>query len=86
MLFGLRRAYVVLVVMILPAVNSSASSVIYQFEPISTSSSDSPPQIEATFQDVQPGTVLLTITSLGLANGEFLSDLYFNFDPTDNVN
>lgn len=87
MLFGLGRAYVVLVVTLLPAVNSDASSVIYQFEPISASPSagGSSPQVEAVFQDIRPDTVLLTITSSDLG-GEFLSDLYFNFDPADNVN
>jgi len=87
-LCALRRAFIGLVVVILPAVNSDASSVIYQFEPISISSSfgDSSPPIEATFQDIRPNSVLLTITSSDLANGMFLSDLYFNFDPADNVN
>ncbi|MGB7769449.1 MAG: hypothetical protein WBN22_11430 [Verrucomicrobiia bacterium] len=86
-LCALRRAYFVLVVMILPAVNSDASSIIYQFEPISPVRfpGGQTPQIQATFQDESPGTVLLTITSPDLGCGEFLSDLYFNFDPADNV-
>lgn len=77
-----------MVVMLLSAVNSDASSVIFQFEPIATSlpPGNSSPQIEATFQDTRPDTVLLTITSSDLTCGEFLSDLYFNFDPADNVN
>ena len=81
-------ACVVLVVMILPAVDSSANSVIYQFEPISTGPvpGGPAPQIDATFQATSPGKVVLTISTADLINGEFLSDLYFNFDPADNVN
>lgn len=86
-LCALRRASVVLGLMILPAVSSDASSVIYQFEPVSAVSfpSGQPPQITATFQDIQPGSVLLTISASNFAPDDYLSDLYFNFDPADNV-
>lgn len=47
--------------------------------------SDSPPWVSATFQDANNG-VLLTIANSGLATGEFVSGVYFNFDPADNVN
>jgi hypothetical protein len=73
--------------MFLSTVNLDAASVIYQFEPISPSlfPSNSSPQVQAMFTDEKPGTVQLTITS-DLAGGEFLDNLYFNFDPMDNVN
>jgi hypothetical protein len=88
MLCVLGRACVVLVVMVLPAANSIASSVIYQFEPVFTGPppGGQAPQIVATFQDISPGKVLLTISAANLIRGGFLSDLYFNFDPADNVN
>jgi len=81
------RICVVLAGIFLSAVNLDAASVIYQFEPISTNQfPGSPnPQVQAIFEDEKPGTVQLTITS-DLAGGEFLDDLYFNFDPMDNVN
>ncbi len=67
---------------------SNGQVVIYQFHPliIGAFPGAQTPQIEATFRDVNPGKVLLTVTSSGLAGGEFLGDLYFNFDPADNVN
>lgn len=87
MLCTFRRASVVLGLMMLPAVNSGASSFIYQFEPISVASVPSAPspQITATLQDVQPGSVLLTIAASNFAPDQYLSDLYFSFDPADNV-
>ena len=84
----LGRVCVLVAMPLLPAVNSSAGSVLYQFEPISTGPfpGGQTPQVTAAFQDISPGKVLLTISTANLINGEFLSDLYFNFDPADNVN
>jgi len=75
-------------VMILHAVTASASTVIYQFEPVSPGLpvGGQIPWVEATFQDTDPGKVLLTISTANLGGGEFLGDLYFNFDPAENVN
>ena len=86
-LYALGRVYFVLVIGLLSAVNSVASSVIFQFAPVSTGSfpGGQPPEIQAVFADENPGTVLLTLTSSGLGCGQFLSDLYFNFDPADNL-
>jgi hypothetical protein len=86
-LCALRRGYFVLVTMVFSTVTSDASSVIYQFEPVSTGPfpGGQTREIKATFEDKNPGTVLLTITSSDLGRGEFLSDLYFNFDPADNI-
>ena len=87
MLCVVGRVCVVLAGMFLFAVNLDAASVIYQFEPISTSLLSSSPnhQVQAIFVDEKPGTVRLTITS-DLAAGEFIGNLYFNFDPMDSVN
>jgi len=77
---------IVWTVMFFSIVSVNADSVIYQFEPISTGPlSPSAPELQATFQDEKPGVVQLNVTS-DLAGGEFVSDLYFNFDPKDNVN
>jgi hypothetical protein len=87
MLCVVGRICVVLAGVFFTAVNLDAASVIYQFEPISTSllPSSPDPQVQAIFEDEKPGTVRLTITS-DLPSGEFLGNLYFNFDPMDNVN
>jgi hypothetical protein len=39
----------------------------------------------ATFLDVAPGTVDLTIQNVGLSSGEFISGLYFNLNPLDHA-
>jgi hypothetical protein len=41
------------------------------------------PWVSATFLDASPGTVLLTVTNVGLSSGEFISGLYFNLNPAD---
>ena len=43
------------------------------------------PWVSATFVDVSAGAVRLTVTNVGLSSGEFLSGLYFNLNPADNV-
>jgi hypothetical protein len=77
----------VLAAMVLSVANSNGVVVIYDFHPIITNAVPGvqAPQVEATFTDINPGKVLLTITTSDLTSGEFLSDLYFNFDPADNV-
>ena len=87
MLCVVGRICVLLPGFFLYAVNLGAASVIYQFEPLSTSlvPGSSSPEVQAIFADEKPGTVQLTITA-ELPSGELLGDLYFNFDPMDNVN
>lgn len=61
--------------------------MIYDFRPVisNTLPGAQAPRIEATFTDIDPGKVLLTVTAMNLAGGESLGDLYFNFDPVDNM-
>lgn len=51
--------------------------------------SGSAPWVNATFTDVTPGQVLLTITNVNLTSGEFVDDsgggIFFNLAPTLNV-
>ena len=86
-LYALGRGYAVLVLSLLTVANSNAASVIYHFAPVTTGSfhGGESPEIQAVFADENPGTVLLTLTASGLGCGQFLSDLYFNFDPADNL-
>jgi hypothetical protein len=44
----------------------------------------SPNWVNTMFSDVSPGTVQLTISASGLADGEFLSAVFFNLDPSLN--
>jgi hypothetical protein len=44
------------------------------------------PWISATFQDVSPGIVDLTVSDISLTKGEFLGALDFNLDPLLNAN
>ncbi|MBU6410855.1 MAG: hypothetical protein KGR98_10760 [Verrucomicrobia bacterium] len=66
---------------------AEAGGILYQFDNVFSGSngfSDSPPWLDATFQDASNG-VLLTIANSNLASGEFVSGVYFNFDPADTV-
>jgi hypothetical protein len=40
--------------------------------------------VSSSFTDVTPGTVQLTISASGLVDGEFLSAVFFNLDPSLN--
>ena len=80
---GFKRACGIFVMTIPLALTSGASGVIFQFEP---ATSFNGPPVQATFQDIRENTVLLTITMSEGAGGEFLDNLYFNFDPADNLN
>lgn len=70
---------------------ANAVGVLYQFDNVfsysgSASSPAGPgPWVDATLQDAANG-VLLTVNNLGLTGGEFLSQLYLNINPADNVN
>ncbi len=49
-----------------------------------TPASGSPPWAEASFRDVSPGMVLLTITNLNLTSSEKVTELYLNLNPALN--
>jgi hypothetical protein len=82
---------VVLVMALLDPTKSNASAVLYQFDNVfsysgaASSPAGPAPWVNATLQDNANG-VLLTINNLGLTGGEFLSQLYLNINPLDNVN
>lgn len=70
--------------------NAGASDFYFYFDNVFSAVEVSapagpPPWVDAHFQDVTPGTVLLTLDNLGLSGAEFLSELYVNlstaFDP-----
>jgi hypothetical protein len=79
-----------LVIALFGPAKSTASGVLYQFDNVfsysgSASSPAEPgPWVDATLQDNANG-VLLTVNNLGLSGGEFLSQLYLNINPLDNV-
>ena len=61
-------------------------SFFYQFANVfaGTTPDGSPAWVSSLFSDVAPGTVQLKISANNLANGEFLSALFFNLDPSLN--
>jgi hypothetical protein len=65
---------------------AEAADILFPFAQVSTGKSQSAttPGIEATFQNVSPGTVRLTIANLDLGAKERLERLYFNLDPSLN--
>jgi hypothetical protein len=69
------------------AAKAGATGFLYQFG--TTISGTSPagggPWLNATFQDTTGG-VLLTMNTAGMTSGEYLSGVYFNLNPADNVN
>lgn len=72
----------------LGAANTMASGIAYQFNTVFSGAnafSGPAPWVNATFQDTNNG-VVLTIANSGLASSEFISGVYLNFDPADNVN
>ena len=80
---------VVLALWIHPAA-ATAAGVLYQFNDVFSysgsvsSPAEAAPWIDATFQDSANG-VLLTVDNPGLTGGEFVSELYLNLNPIDNV-
>src|SRR5690349_9683000 len=66
---------------------ASAYSFVYHFDtggdPIfsGTPPVSPAPWVDALFQDVTPGTVLLTISNPGLTANEKLTEFYINLDP-----
>src|SRR6516165_2353528 len=74
----------------LTVARGTASDITYHFDtvfPSAPAPAGSAPWVEATFQDVSPGTVLLTVTALNLASDLFIDGqpqggLYFNLNPS----
>jgi hypothetical protein len=73
----------------------NASGILFQFNtpfPTDPSPAGSGPWVDAFFQNVSPGTVLLTITNVGFASGEFVGGngnganggFFFNLNTNDN--
>jgi len=62
---------------------------LYEFDTVFSGQSTAPaspgPWTDVTIRDVTPGTVSLTVSNVGLSSGEFLSELYLNLNPSDNV-
>ena len=72
-----------------------ASGILYQFNapfPSDPDPASSAPWVDAYFLNVNPGTVLLTVTNVDLTSGEFIQGsgnganggLFFNLNPDDN--
>ncbi|HWX23027.1 MAG TPA: hypothetical protein VN578_24255 [Candidatus Binatia bacterium] len=83
-------ACVCLGVTLVGAQNLLASGIVYSFDNVFSGQSTPPagpgPWASATLLDLSPGTVSLTISNSGLSSGEFISGLYLNLNPADNVN
>lgn len=88
---GVAAVAAFLVIASIGLATANATGVLYQFDNVfsysgSASSPAGPgPWVDATLQDTANG-VLLTVNNLGLTGGEFLSQLYLNVNPADNVN
>jgi hypothetical protein len=69
---------------------AEAADLFYRFDHVFGGQSTPPagpgPWLNATFHDSAPGTVLLTITNVGLSQREFIGSVYFNLNPADDVN
>jgi hypothetical protein len=63
-----------------------AAGFVYHFGNFfeGTSPVTSPPWSSALFEDVAPGTVSLTISNPGLTGSEFISEMFFNLNPSLN--
>ncbi len=72
------------VVTVAGVLNSSASSVSYDFGSVSggATPAGTPPWAEAVFSDAGANTVTLTLTAGGLGQGSFVSSWYFNLNPS----
>ena len=72
----------VLAVLTLPS-RAGASAFAYYCDQVfsGTSPAASAPWVSLLFEDVTPGTVRLTISNSGLSDTEFVSGVYFNFNP-----
>lgn len=85
----------ILLTMALLCPSAANASILYQFNTIFSGGPDpteTGPWIDASFVDVTPGTVLLTITNVNLSSTEFVQGngsgssggLFFNLNTNDN--
>jgi hypothetical protein len=70
---------------------ANASGILYQFSTPFPGDLSATGMVDASFVNVTPGTVLLTITNVNFASGEFVkggggagAGLFFNVNPSDN--
>jgi VPDSG-CTERM motif len=72
------------VVSVVGALNSSASTISYDFGQVSggATPAGTPPWVQAVFNDAGADTVSLTLTAGGLGQGSFVSCWYFNLNPS----
>ncbi len=77
---------VLLMPLIFSTVGARAGSFFFQYTNVYAGSTPegSPAWVNSLFSDVSPGTVQLKISANGLANGEFLSAVFFNLNPSLN--
>jgi hypothetical protein len=72
--------------LIFSAAGARAGSFFFQYTNVyaGTKPEGSPAWVSSLFSDASKGTVQLKISASGLADGEFLSALFFNLDPSLN--
>jgi hypothetical protein len=77
-------ALLFLMPLVLVPAGAWADSFFFQFTNVFAGPQpDSPPSwVSSLFSDVKPGTVQITMSANGLADGNFLSALFFNLDPS----
>jgi hypothetical protein len=76
-------AFLVVLALMFSTGGVRAASFFYQFTNVfaGTTPDGSPAWVSSMFSDVTPGTVQLKISASGLADGEYLSAMFFNLDP-----
>ncbi len=73
--------------LVFPLVSAEAAIVPLDFGNIFSNTgtpANPPPWLKASFADVSPGVVELTISAVGLFDGEKIGEVYFNLDPALN--
>jgi hypothetical protein len=70
--------------LVLSPARAVADSLFYQFTNVFAGSqpNSQPAWVSSYFSEVKPGTVQLKISANGLTDGNFLSALFFNLDPS----
>ena len=83
----------VLFALLLASGKAEASGILYQFNtpfPTDASPTGAGPWLDASFQNVSPGTVNMTLTAVNFAAGEYITGgganggIFFNLNPSDN--
>jgi hypothetical protein len=74
--------------LIIAAMKASAGDFQLKFDTVfsGTAPTGTAPWLQAEFKDVSPNTVSLTISTAGLQGTEFISDFYFNLNPSLDAN